>query len=291
MSEIQGVGFIGFGAMAQRMAVNLRNKGVPEVYAFVPSQRSGERAGTPMVESVQALASRVDVIMLSLPDDEALEAALYGDDGALAAMRAGQLLINTTSNSPRASLDLYRSAAARGIAAVDAPVSGSTPEAQNAQLVVLAGGDDEALARARPFLEKIGKAVHHIGGPGQGSIMKLVVNGIMGAGMMALTEALGYGLKAGIKRDTLFDVLDGVAVISPHHARKLKTIRQADFSSTFPNRLMSKDMRLLLVELNRLGVPAATLAAAAQGLALGALKRPDDDYSASCAEFLKIIDA
>ncbi len=289
MSDIKSVGFIGFGAMAQRMAANLRKQGIATVKAFAPSQRTGERAGTPMSDSIAALVADVDAVIVSLPADEALDAAMYGTQGALAAMRAGQLLINTTSNSPEASLKLYESAKAQGIGAVDAPVSGSTPEAEGAQLVVIAGGDDQDVARARPVLEMIAKAVHHIGGPSYGSKMKLVINGIMGAGMTALTESLAYGLKAGIDRDTLFDVLGGVAVISPHHARKLKTIRQRDFASQFPSRLMSKDMRLLLDELNRMGVPAATLAAAAQVLALGDLKRPDDDYSAVSDEYNKVI--
>lgn len=289
MSDITSVGFIGFGAMAQRMAVNLRNKGITTVKAFAPSQHTGERMGTPMTASIQALVSDVDVVIVSLPADEQVEAAMYGEQGALAAMRAGQLLINTTSNSPEASLKLFEAAKARGIGAVDAPVSGSTPEAEGAQLVVIAGGEDADMARARPVLEMMAKAVHHIGGPAYGSKMKLVINGIMGAGMTALTESLAYGLKAGINRDTLFDVLGGVAVISPHHARKLKSIRQEDFTSQFPSRLMSKDMRLLLDELNRMGVPAATLAAAAQVLALGDLKRSDDDYSAVAQEYLKIV--
>lgn len=289
MSDITSVGFIGFGAMAQRMAANLRKQGIATVKAFAPSQREGERAGTPMSASLGALVADVDAVIISLPADEALDAAMYGPQGALAAMRAGQLLINTTSNSPEASIKLYEAAKALGIGAVDAPVSGSTPEAEGAQLVVIAGGDDQDVARARPVLEMMAKAVHHIGGPSYGSKMKLVINGIMGAGMTALTESLAYGLKAGINRDTLFDVLGGVAVISPHHARKLKTIRQGDFGSQFPSRLMSKDMRLLLDELNRMGVPAATLAAAAQVLALGDLKRADDDYSAVSDEYNKII--
>ena len=289
MLNINSVGFIGFGAMAQRMAVHLREKGIKTVKAYAPSQTSGERAGTPMAASIAALVADVDAVIVSLPADEQVNAAMYGEDGALAHMRAGQLLINTTSNSPQVSIDLYEAAKARGIAAVDAPVSGSTPEAEAAQLVVIAGGDAADFQRAQPVLAMIAKAVHHIGGPGYGSKMKLVINGIMGAGMIALTEAFTYGLKAGIEKDTLFDVLGGIAAVSPHHGRKLKSIRAGDFTSQFPSRLMSKDMRLLLDELNRLGVPAGTLAAAAQTLALGDLKRPDDDYSAIGVEFPKIV--
>jgi 3-hydroxyisobutyrate dehydrogenase-like beta-hydroxyacid dehydrogenase len=282
MSQIHSIGFIGFGAMAQPMATNLRARGIEHVQAFAPSQRSGERAGTPMCGSIKETVDGVQVVVVSLPEDDALANAMYGEDGALAHMTAGQLLINTTSNSPEASLRLYREAKAKGIGAVDAPVSGSTPEAEGAQLVVIAGGDAVDFERARLVLEKIAKAVHHVGGPGAGSKMKLVINGIMGAGMMALTESLSYGLKAGLDKDVLFDVLDGVAVISPHHARKLRSVRAGNFAPQFPLALMSKDMRLLLEGLNRLGVPAPTLAAAAQWIAYAGGQRGDEDYAAVC---------
>jgi len=203
---------------------------------------------------------------------------LLGPDGVLARLASGRLLINTSTNSPALSLRLEAAGRARGIAVVEAPVSGSTPEAEKAQLVVLAGGEPEAVERARPILEALGKTVHHVGPTGQGAAIKLAINGLMGAGLAALAEALAYATRAGLDAEVLFEVFGDLAVLSPHHQRKLAALRDGDFAPQFPAALMHKDMGLLLAELNATYQGAPTLAAAAQQLALGAELHPDADY-------------
>ncbi len=276
MSAHPSIGFIGFGAMAQRMGANLRAAGYP-VMAYAEHQQDGERHGTPM-EPLATLLPQAEVVIVSLPNDVILEQVLLGPDGVIARLQSGRLLINTSTNSPALALRLEEAGRARGIAVVEAPVSGSTPEAEKAQLVVLAGGEPEAVERARPILETLGKTMHHVGPTGQGAAIKLAINGLMGAGLAALAEALAYATRAGLDAEVLFEVFGDLAVLSPHHQRKLAALRDGDFAAQFPAALMHKDMGLLLAELNATYQGAPTLAAAAQQLALGAELHPDADY-------------
>lgn len=287
MSTPQTIGFIGFGAMASRMADNLKKAGYNAI-AYTPSGKGGD-GSTPFLHSASDVAQKADIVLVCVPDDEALAAAMYGSNGALAGMQAGGLLLNTSSVSPEASTQLLALGQAKGVVVIDCPVSGSTPEAEAGNLVVLAGGDDAAMTRAKPVFDCIGKTTVHAGPAGSGTRLKLVINGIMGAGLAAVAEAIAYGLAAGLDRSMLFDALDEVAVISPHHKRKIRAAKVGDFAPQFPSRLMQKDMRLLMDATARLAVPAPTLAAVTQQLSLARRAAPNSDYSALISVMEQIV--
>ncbi|GBQ71909.1 3-hydroxyisobutyrate dehydrogenase [Ameyamaea chiangmaiensis NBRC 103196] len=272
------IGFIGFGAMASRMGENLRRAGA-EIAAYTPSGKGGDGA-LRFLATARDIAAWSDTVIVCVPDDAALATATQGPDGLIAGLSADTLVINTSSVSPEAAVALHDAASARGTCAVDAPVSGSTPEAEAGQLVVLAGGETDALERAAPVFAVIGKATIHAGPAGSGAKLKLVVNGIMGTGLSALAECVAYGLASGLNRSTLFDALDQVAVLSPHHKRKLKAAKVGDFAPQFPTRLMLKDMGLLLRGAEGVRVPVPTVAASTQMLALSARRHEQDDYAA-----------
>lgn len=271
------IGFVGFGAMASRMGKHLREAGY-HISAYTPSGRSPDPEVS-MLPTPRALAEQCDVVMACVPDDEALDASMYGTDGALAGMKSGSMLLNTSSVSPEAMATLLAAGKAHGVTVLDAPVSGSTPEADAAALVILVGGSAGDVASAAPVFDRIGKLTIHAGPSGSGARLKLVINGIMGAGLSTLAEAVAYGLAAGLDRTMLFDALDQVAVISPHHKRKLKAAKEGNFAPQFPARLMQKDMRLLLDAAAREAVPVPTLSAAAQQLSLTRRSSPNEDYS------------
>lgn len=224
-----------------------------------------------------------------MPDDEALAASMYGPQGVLAGIKADSLLLNSSSVSPEAADALQKAGQEKNICVIDCPVSGSTPEAESANLVILAGGNDAAIARAQPIFDKIGRITIHAGPSGSGARLKLVINGIMGAGLAAVAEGIAYGLAAGLDRSMLFDALDEMAVISPHHKRKIKMAKAGDFSPQFPARLMQKDMRLLMDAAARLAVPAPTLAAVTQQLSLARRAAEDADYSVLIGVMEKIV--
>lgn len=274
------VGFVGYGAMASRMGRHVAGAGY-RLLAYTPSATGGQAPdGTPWRDSARALAEASDIVLVSVPNDAALDGSAYGPDGFLAGLRRGGLVINTSSVSPDASRRLAEAGVGLGIGVVDAPVSGSTPEAEAGELVVLAGGDAADLARARPILEAIGKKTIHFGAAGQGSAAKLVVNGIMASSMAVIAEAFGYGLAAGLDRAVLVEALAGLAIVSPHHGRKLKAAAAGDVAPQFPTRLAHKDLGLLLADAGRHAVPVPGIAAATQLLALTLQAHADDDYSA-----------
>lgn len=278
MAHSQTIGFIGFGAMACRMAAHLKQAGYG-IIAYTPSGKGGD-GSVSFLPAPADVARNADIVLVCVPDDEALAASMYGENGALSGIKKGALLLNTSSVSPEATTRLYESGQASGAVVIDCPVSGSTPEADKGALVVLAGGTDEELARAKPVFDIIGKITIHAGPAGSGARLKLVINAIMGAGLAAVAEGIAYGLAAGLDRSRLFDALDNVAVISPHHKRKILAAKNGDFSPQFPARLMQKDMRLFVDAAAREAVPVPTLAAVTQQLSLTKRASPDSDYSA-----------
>ncbi|MBS1030157.1 NAD(P)-dependent oxidoreductase [Gluconobacter cerinus] len=270
------IGFIGYGAMAQRMGANLRRAGY-SVVAFAPS---GGKDETEMLPSPRAIAEAADVIILCVPNDAAENQSLQGENGMLAGISAGKLVLDTSTVSPEQALALAKIAAENGFVVLDAPMSGSTPEAETGDLVMLVGGDAETVERAKPILDVVGKLTIHAGPAGSAARLKLVVNGVMGATLNVIAEGVSYGLKAGIDRDVLFDTLQQVAVVSPHHKRKLKMGQDKSFPSQFPTRLMSKDMGLLIDAGRKVGAFMPAMAVADQALGLSNRQHADEDYSA-----------
>ncbi|GBQ17927.1 3-hydroxyisobutyrate dehydrogenase [Komagataeibacter rhaeticus] len=278
MSTAPLIGFVGFGAMASRMGANLTKAGY-RIAAYTPSGKGGD-GSTRFLPTARALAAEADIVLVSVPDDEALAGALHGPEGVLAGLKAGGVLINTSTIAPETAEALDAEGTARGLHVIDAPVAGSTPEAEAGNLIVLAGGTAEAIARVQKVFDTIGRLTIHAGPAGCGTKLKLVINGIMGSTLAVVAEGVAYGLAAGLERGMLFDALDEVPVISPHHKRKLKAAKAGDFSPQFPARLMQKDMRLLLTSAARQTAPLPAMAAATQSLSLTRRRHPDEDYSA-----------
>ncbi|KXV21686.1 NAD(P)-dependent oxidoreductase [Gluconobacter japonicus] len=270
------IGFIGYGAMARLMGANLRRAGY-SVVAFAPS---GGKDETEMLPTPRAIAEATDVIILCVPNDAAENQSLNGENGMLAGISAGKLVLDTSTVSPEQALALAKTGAEHGFIVLEAPMSGSTPEAEKGELVMLAGGDAETLERAKPILDVIGKLTIHAGPIGSAARLKLVINGIMGATLNVVAEGVSFGLSAGLDRDVLFDALQQVAVISPHHKRKLKMAQDKSFPSQFPTRLMSKDMGLLMDAGRKAGAFMPAMAIADQALALSNRRHADEDYSA-----------
>ena len=280
MGEIRRLGFVGYGAMAQKMAGRLRAAG-SSVAAFDPGQQGDELDGVRLVDSAASLARQVDAVLVAVPADAALERSTEGPGGVLEGASTGLLLIDFSTVSPGASRRLAERAASAGVRFVEAPMSGSTPEAAAGQLVILAGGAAEDVQAASPILEVVGRRTIHAGPVGSGLAMKLAVNGVMALGMAALAEALAYGVGSGLDRDVLIDLFRDLALVSDHHKRKLAMAKERSFPSEFPTRLMAKDMGLLLADAGRLGVPVASMAAAAQLFSFAAVGHGDEDYASA----------
>lgn len=276
------VGFIGLGAMGSRMAGRLLDAGYP-LGVYNRSQdktRPLAERGARVYDSPRALAQNADVVLSSLTDDAAVEQTLLGDAGAVAGARAGATLIDLSSVSPAMSRRVAAAAQSRGVDALDAAVSGSTPLAEAGTLVVFVGGDRAAYERNRPILDVIGQPNFYLGPNGAGTSMKLVANTLLGVGVQALAEAIALGERSGLDKDVLLDVLDQTTVVPQALKPKLALARTEAYPVAFALRLMWKDFGNILRTAEEHSVPMPVTAAAAQICAVEQAKGIEEDFSA-----------
>ncbi len=204
----------------------------------------------------------VEVVVVSLADDAAVRAAYLGPDGLVAGLESGQVVADTSTVDPETVRELAGAVSARGAHLIDTPVSGSVSSVEAGSLLVMAGGDPEALDRARPVLEAFASRVVHLGALGAGSTMKLVVNAMVHALNAALSEALVLAERAGIDRDAAYDVIASSAVAAPFVAYKRESFLHPDQAPVaFALDLVAKDLALADALARRLGAPMPQLAA------------------------------
>jgi 3-hydroxyisobutyrate dehydrogenase-like beta-hydroxyacid dehydrogenase len=240
--------------------------------------------GAEPAESVRALAASVDVILSSVTDDAALEAVMYGEHGVLDGAGSGSVIIDMSTVRPHTSVRLFDAGRKSGVAVLDAPVSGSLPQAEQGQLVIFVGGERSVYDRCAPIFKELGKAAFYMGPSGAGTSAKLCANTLLGLGLQALGEAVALGERAGLRRDSLLAALAETAVISPSQRSKFDNITRDEYPATFPLRLMYKDLSLILQEALDLSVAMPATAAAAQVAAVEHARetalRVDEDSSA-----------
>ena len=277
IAEALDIGWIGTGVMGAPMAGHLLAAGhTLRVYS-----RTRERAA-PLVEqgaewrdTPAAAARDADVVctMVGFPSD--VRAVVLDDDGVLGAARAGSLLVDFTTSSPELAVEIAEAASARGIEALDAPVSGGDVGAREAKLVIMAGGSEAAFERARPLLETLGGRIVHAGGPGAGQHTKMTNQIAIAAGMIAVCEALLYAHEAGLDVERAVETISGGAAGSWSLANYGPRMLAGDLEPGFKIDHFVKDLGLALEEARKLGLalPGAALAqqfyVAAQGQDLG----------------------
>jgi 3-hydroxyisobutyrate dehydrogenase len=285
MTVRERLGFIGLGAMGSRMAGRLLAAG----HDLTVYNRRRERArpleerGARVAFTPAEAARDAEIVLVSVADDAAAEAVIAGTEGALSGVRPGGIIINTSTVSTKLSRRLSEAALARGVFVLDSPVSGSTPQAEEGQLVIFIGGAQAAYERSLPILSVLGRQSFYLGPAGAGSTMKLCINALLGLGLQALGEAIALGLKAGLERDRFLDVLGATVVLSASQRSKLENVRKEAYPPAFPLRLMLKDFGLILDAARCLSV-AMPATAAAQEVCAGEDARQrasgrDEDFS------------
>jgi len=243
-----------------------------------------QRSGAAIAESPRELAASSDIVLSSVADGAALAQVMFGADGALAGVRPGAVVIDLSTVHPRESMQLSEAGLTRGAEVLDAPVSGSLPQAEQGQLVVFVGGKQAVYERCQPLFGVLGKAALHMGPPGSGSTTKLCVNALLGLGMQSLAEALALGERAGLPRGRLLEAFAETPVLSPSQRSKFDNITRDEYPAMFPQRLMFKDFSLILQRALELAVAMPATAAATQVAATEhareAAAHVDDDLSA-----------
>ena len=244
------VGFIGLGNMGSRIAQRLLDHGYQLwVFDMDPAKSAAVAAhGAVVAKSIRELASKVDVIVSCLTNDEAVRSVYTGLEGVFAGARPGTAVLEMSTISPDSSREIHRLGSKGGVEVLDVAISGSTPAAEQGLLTLLVGGNQELFRAAEPIFQAIAKRYFLLGGAGSGTAMKLVVNTLLGVGMQAIAEAVVLGEKSGLDRERLLEVLSQTALIAPAHMGKLARAAINDYSPQFPLRLMNKDFQLILKE-------------------------------------------
>ncbi|MCO5118514.1 MAG: 3-hydroxyisobutyrate dehydrogenase [Burkholderiaceae bacterium] len=199
------VAFIGLGNMGGPMAANLRRAGFP-VRGFDLSEPACKQAadqGVDIAESARATLAGAKVLVSMLPASRHVESLYLGEDGVLAAIEKDTLIIDCSTIAPASAQKVAAAATARGLAMLDAPVSGGTAGAAAGTLTFIVGGDSKALERARPVLEAMGRNIFHMGDAGAGQVAKLCNNMALGVIMAVTGEAIALGAAHGLDPKTL----------------------------------------------------------------------------------------
>jgi 3-hydroxyisobutyrate dehydrogenase-like beta-hydroxyacid dehydrogenase len=202
------LGFIGLGNMGSRIARRLLNDAY-HLIVYDPDRTRGPvmtADGAVVAGSIADLSQSADVILSCLTNDEAVQNVYYGDAGVLANARPGTLAFEMNTLFPKLSRELSQRGADHGIQVLDVAISGSTPAAEQGTIILLVGGDAGCFQRAQPLFRAISARSFHLGPPGAGTTMKLLVNALPGAGMEGVAEAISLAESAGIERNRLLQV-------------------------------------------------------------------------------------
>ena len=203
------IAFIGLGHMGLPMARNLLKAGYPlKVFDLVRSAvdtLAGE--GAVAAESAADAIDQAQVVISMLPASRHVESLYLGDEGLLARLPAGTLVIECSTIAPESARKVHAAARERGIALLDAPVSGGTGGAAAGTLTFMVGGEAEALERARPMLAAMGKNIFHAGPDGAGQVAKVCNNQVLAVQMIATAEAMAMGVANGLEPAVLAEIM------------------------------------------------------------------------------------
>lgn len=243
------VGIIGTGAMGIPMARNIIKSGDHLIlYARHPEKVESLKAGgAKIVASPAEVGAESEIILLSLPFDPDVEEILLGEKGVLSGTAPGSIILDTTTGTPEASVQMAALCAEKGVGYLDAPISGGVKRAEEATLTFIVGGEDNIFDKALPFMKKLGDNIYNVGPVGAGRTLKALNQIIAGMNTLILCETVALGRKAGISPETFYEVLSKCAANSFHLQTKLPNfIIPEDFNGGHRIEMMIKDLEIAL---------------------------------------------
>ncbi|HKW88085.1 MAG TPA: NAD(P)-dependent oxidoreductase [Candidatus Acidoferrales bacterium] len=286
----QRVGMVGLGLMGLPMGRNILKAGFP-LTVWNRTREKAEnlgREGAKVANSPQEVAADSDVLITIVSDPPALEQVLFGANGALAALKSGSVLVDSSTVSPALARRIARSCSERGVDFLDAPVTGGTWGAEKGELVFMVGGKQEVLDRVEPVLRAIGKRFFLLGPNGAGQTVKLAMNMILALQVEALAESLELVTRAGVPGERLIEVLQSSMARAQVLDVKAPMLMGRDFTPSFPLRLMHKDMGLAMGLAKELGLDLPAGAAAFKAYSsVKAAAKSDVDYAAIASYWQK----
>jgi len=250
------VGFIGLGIMGKPMALNILKAGYDVTVNDLNTEsvetlvQAGAVFGTPA-----DMGTTCNVIITMLPASHHVEQVVLGENGLLQTATAGTILIDMSSISPVASVEIAQQAALRGVEMLDAPVSGGEPKAIDGTLSIMVGGKDDVFETVRPLLEVIGASVTLVGKNGSGVTAKLANQIIVNLNIAAMSEALTLAAKAGIDVEKMYQAIRGGLAGSAVLDAKVPLILERNFVAGGRIDINLKDMTNVMETAHEIGVP------------------------------------
>lgn len=258
--------WIGTGVMGKSMCAHLMDKGYSlAVYNRTKSKTDELVAkGAHWCDSPADAAKGCDVIFTIVGYPSDVEKVILGDEGVLQTAPQGSVLVDLTTSEPSLSVRIAEEAAKKGIASVDAPVSGGDVGAKNGTLAIMCGGEQEAFNRVLPMLEAFGNNIKLMGGPGAGQHTKMCNQTLIAGTMIGVVESLLYGHRAGLDMDEIIDVIGSGAASSWSINNLGRRIAAGNFDPGFFIKHFVKDMGIALKEAGRMNLSLPGLAMANQ---------------------------
>lgn len=283
------IGFVGLGVMGCPMAVNLVRAGFEVVGYSRSGRRAGilEEAGGRTASSVAEAVQRADLVITMLPDSPDVVDVLGGEDGVLARLPRGTVVIDFSTIHPEVAMDLAAEGESRGLAVLDAPVSGGEQGAIDGTLSVMVGGDRDAFGVAEPVFGAVGTTVVHVGPSGSGQTVKAANQLIVAGTLELLAEAIVFLEAHGVEMVSALEAIGGGLAGSAVLERKGPAMLARSFAPGFRVELHDKDLRILTTAASAVGAIIPLGAVVAQLMAsLEARGDGDLDHSA----LLKLIE-
>ncbi len=248
------IGFIGLGNMGGRMSSCIMRAG-EEVLGFDTKADNIAAVGATPAASGAAVMEGAAVILLSLPDSKVVEAVVFGPDGILAHARSGQVVVDLSTSAPESTRRIHAEFAQKGVAFLDAGISGGAAGAEKGQLTLMVGGEQSALDDVRPVLAHFASNVFYIGASGAGHTTKLLNNFLNAVALSATAEVMVAAKKAGLDLATVLEVFNKSSGVNFATINRFPKIIEGDYlKGGLTNTLMLKDVTLYTELLSELGV-------------------------------------
>ncbi|MBM4276381.1 MAG: NAD(P)-dependent oxidoreductase [Deltaproteobacteria bacterium] len=254
--EIKKISVIGLGLMGRPISTLLMKAGY-EVSGFdIVKKRVANLVplGLKQAKSAETAAKGADLILLSLPNWQAVLETVEGKEGIIAGAQRGLVVLDTSTSPPWETKTMAKRLAQKGIEWMDVPISGSSAQARVGNMVFMAGGKKAVFRRIKPVLDRIGKKTVYVGKHGEAAMLKLVVNHVLFLNQAAAIEGMTLGLKAGLDPNIMLDVITSGAASSDLIMARGKDMLAGNFEPKGPVGLAIKDLGLSLESAKKLGV-------------------------------------
>jgi len=260
---VSKIGFIGLGIMGKPMVRNLRKAGHELVVYDIFTKSIDEVVGEGIERGASAkdVAARTALVITMLPDGPEVEQAVLGPGGVLEGVHAGSIVVDMSSISPLVSQKMAAACKEKGVAFLDAPVSGGEPKAVDGTLAIMVGGDADTFSKVEPILKLMGSSVVLTGGVGAGNVTKLANQIIVACNIAGMSEALVLADRCGVDSEVVFNAIKGGLAGSTVLNAKAPMVIARNFKPGFRIRLHQKDLRnaLLTAESKKVALPLTSL--------------------------------